>query len=189
MVRRIYRFDELFINRIFVSVESFIDRIDFIRNSSLIDSVESAIYNLFVDLILPGQDNGKREREKRKSILEEHFSLPHLLVSRSPLLYPFSTRNPTLASRTSPPSSRRLFSFRHEASPFPKQIKTTSTRMESSFLTTTGGLSLSLFSKPTWNSWRLGTHPGGDGRKEGVGGHLRVNMSPADPALWSRIAL
>lgn len=149
MVRRIYRFDELFINRIFVSVESFIDRIDFIRNSSLIDSMESAIYNLFVDLILPGQDNGKREREKRKSILEEHFSLPHLLVSRSPLLYLFSTRNPTLASRTSPPSSRRLFSFRHEASPFPKQIKTTSTRMESSFLTTTGGLSLSLFSKPT----------------------------------------
>lgn len=150
MVRRIYRFDELFINRIFVSVESFIDRIDFIRNSSLIDSMESAIYNLFVDLILPGQDNGKREREKRKSILEEHFSLPHLLVSRSPLLYLFSTRNPTLASRTSPsPSSRLLFSFRHEASPFPKQIKTTSTRMESSFLTTTGGLSLSLFSKPT----------------------------------------
>lgn len=150
MARRIYRFDELFINRIFVSVESFIDRIDFIRNSSLIDSVESAIYNLFVDLILPGQDNGKREREKRKSILEEHFSLPHLLVSRSPLLYLFSTRNPTLASRTSPsPSSRLLFSFRHEASPFPKQIKTTSTRMESSFLTTTGGLSLSLFSKPT----------------------------------------
>lgn len=168
MVRRIYRFDELFINRIFISVESFIDRIDFIRNSSLIDSMESAIYNLFVDLILPGQDNGKREREKRKSILEEHFSLPHLLVSRSPLLYPFSTRNPTLASRTSPPSSRRLFSFRHEASPFPKQIKTTSTRMESSFLTTTGGLSLSLFSKPTWNSWRLGTHPGGR-RKEGRG--------------------
>lgn len=150
MVRRIYRFDELFINRIFISVESFIDRIDFIRNSSLIDSMESAIYNLFVDLILPGQDNGKREREKRKSILEEHFSLPHLLVSRSPLLYLFSTRNPTLASRTSPsPSSRLLFSFRHEASPFPKQIKTTSTRMESSFLTTTGGLSLSLFSKPT----------------------------------------
>lgn len=169
MVRRIYRFDELFINRIFVSVESFIDRIDFIRNSSLIDSMESAIYNLFVDLILPGQDNGKREREKRKSILEEHFSLPHLLVSRSPLLYLFSTRNPTLASRTSPsPSSRLLFSFRHEASPFPKQIKTTSTRMESSFLTTTGGLSLSLFSKPTWNSWRLGTHPGGR-RKEGRG--------------------
>ena len=169
MVRRIYRFDELFINRIFVSVESFIDRIDFIRNSSLIDSMESAIYNLFVDLILPGQDNGKREREKRKSILEEHFSLRHLLVSRSPLLYLFSTRNPTLASRTSPsPSSRLLFSFRHEASPFPKQIKTTSTRMESSFLTTTGGLSLSLFSKPTWNSWRLGTHPGGR-RKEGRG--------------------
>ena len=67
MVRRIYRFDELFINRIFVSVESFIDRIDFIRNSSLIDSVESAIYNLFVDLILPGQDNGKRERERKEN--------------------------------------------------------------------------------------------------------------------------
>lgn len=116
------------IDRYFVPVESFID---FTSILSLVESIRR------VDLISSEKRGKKKEKEKRKSILEEHFSRYTALggicgtssYSHHPCFYPFSTRNPTLASRTysPPPGFRRVFIFVRGATPPPppKEIKTT----------------------------------------------------------------
>lgn len=110
------------IDRYFVPVESFID---FTSILLLVESIRR------VDLISSEKRGKKKEKEKRKSILEEHFSRYTALggicgtssYSHHPCFYPFSTRNPTLASRTySPPprvSSCFYFRSRRNASPSP----------------------------------------------------------------------
>lgn len=109
------------IDRYFVPVESFID---FTSILSLVESIRR------VDLISSEKRGKKKEKEKRKSILEEHFSRYTALggicgtssYSHHPCFYPFSTRNPTLASRTSSSPPLRVsscFYFRSATRPSP----------------------------------------------------------------------
>lgn len=152
----------------------------------------SGIYNLF-DLILSGQEDRERKREEEEKKIDTRRTLWSLhstrwfvaSPTRSPLLYPFSLVR-WLAARL-PPRISSSFCFRSATRrPLSPLKKLKQLDDDGKFILDHHGWSFSLFSKPTWNSWRLDPPQATEGR---VGGHLRVNMSPADPALWSRIAL
>lgn len=109
------------IDRYFVPVESFID---FTSILSLVESIRR------VDLISSEKRGKKKEKEKRKSILEEHFSrytaLGGICGTSSYSHHPCSTLFPLairrwLAARPPPPPLRvsSCFYFRSATRPSP----------------------------------------------------------------------